>query len=296
MLPVLVATIALMLVAAATLVTLRGTAQARRGRKRLFDYELLAQGFPGAVLVFDRRLRHAAAFGGGVDTMAADPVTRTLHEVFAEDVCAVLEPAYRAAIDGRESLLEVPLGGRDWLISISPVGCGAGLLVATDVTDRKRRERRLAELATRDVLTGVWNRRRLAQELDWLNQTGGAGSLLVLDLDGFKRVNDSLGHASGDELLRRVATAVQGCIRRADLVVRLGGDEFAVLLPGATPAEAQNVAEKIRTAVAAVWPLGIRGSVSVGVSAVGPKAGDAFGRADRAMYADKRRQPQRLAS
>ena len=89
------------------------------------------------------------------------------------------------------------------------------------------------------------------------NGAEAAGSLLALDLDGFKRVNDMLGHAAGDELLRRVATAVQGCVRRADLVARIGGDEFAVFLAGATPAEARQVADKIRSAVAAVWPLGI---------------------------------------
>ena len=229
--------------------------------------------------------------------MGIDPLGASLHEVFPADACLVLEPTYRAAFDGVESQVEVPLGGRDWLMTVSPLGPAAGLLVGTDVTERKRRERRLTELASRDVLTGAWNARRLTQELDWLQRSGGAGSLLALDLDGFKRVNDTLGHAAGDELLRRVATAVQGCVRRADLVARIGGDEFAVFLAGATPAEAQRVADKIRSAVAAVWPLGVPGGVSVGISAAGQGAGDAVGRADRAMYADKRRPPpERLAS
>ena len=257
---------------------------------------LFGEGFPGAVLVFDRRLRHSSAFGRGLADMKVEPVGLRLHEVFPDDVCLVLEPTYRAVFDGLESQIELPFAGRDWLITVSPLGPTAGLLVATDVTERKRRERRLTELASRDVLTGAWNKRRLTQELDWLRRGGGEGSLLALDLDGFKRVNDTLGHAAGDELLRRVATAVQGCVRRADLVARTGGDEFAVFLAGATPAEAQQVADKIRSAVAAVWPLGIPGGVSVGISAAGQAAGDALGRADRAMYADKRRAPERLAS
>jgi diguanylate cyclase (GGDEF)-like protein len=258
--------------------------------------DLIAEGFPGAMLVFDRRLRHSQALGRGIAAMGVDPLGKTLHETFSEDVCAVFSPAYRAVFEGVETQLELPVGGRDWLITVSPLGREAGLFVATDVTDRKRHERRLTDLATRDALTGAWNARRLTQELDWLHRSGGAGSLLALDLDAFKHVNDTLGHAAGDELLRRVATAVQGCVRRADLVARIGGDEFAVFLPGATPAEAHVVAEKIRGAVAAVWPLGIPGGVSIGISAAGQGAGDALGRADRAMYADKRRAPERLAS
>ncbi len=228
--------------------------------------------------------------------MGVDPVGKTLHEAFPVDVCQVFSPAYRAALEGVESQLELPVGGRDWLITVSPLGTEAGLLVATDVTERKRRERRLNDLAARDELTGAWNARRLYEELDWLNRSGGAASLLMLDLDGFKRVNDTLGHVAGNELLRRVSTAVQSCVRRADLVARMGGDEFAVLLAGATPGEAEEVAEKIRGAVAAVWPLGTRGGVSIGISTAGHGAGDALGRADRAMYADKRRAPERLAS
>jgi diguanylate cyclase (GGDEF)-like protein len=268
----------------------------RRADRRTPDHELLARGFPGAMLVFDRRLRHSSALGRGVAAMGVDPVGKTLHEAFPGDVCKVFSPAYRAVFDGVESQLELPVGGRDWLITVSPLGRDTGLLVATDVTDRKRRERRLNDLAARDSLTGAWNARRLNEELDWLDRSGGSAALLVLDLDGFKRVNDTLGHFAGDELLRRVARAVQSCVRRADLVARMGGDEFAVLLAGATPEEAHEAAEKIRRAVAAVWPLGARGGVSIGVSAAGPGTGNALGRADRAMYADKQRAPERLAS
>jgi diguanylate cyclase (GGDEF)-like protein len=276
----------------AMLVTLRWRGADRHSE----EHDLLTEGFPGAMLVFDRRLRHSAALGRGVAAMGVDPVGKTLHEAFPDDVCRVFSPAYRAALDGDESQLELPVGGRDWLITVSPLGLEAGLLVATDVTDRKRRERRLNDLAARDVLTGAWNARRLNEELDWLNRSGGAAALLMLDLDGFKRVNDTLGHIAGDELLRRVATAAQSCVRRADLVARMGGDEFAVLLAGATPEEARDVAEKIRGAVAAVWPLGARGGVSIGISAAGRGTGDVLGRADRAMYADKQRAPERLAS
>ena len=128
--------------------------RARRPRRGTELQDLFAEGFPGAVLVFDRRLRHSSALGRGVEAMGIDPLGASLHEVFPADVCLVLEPTYRAVFDGVESQVEVPLGGRDWLITVSPLGRTAGLLVATDVTERKRRERRLTELASRDVLTG----------------------------------------------------------------------------------------------------------------------------------------------
>jgi diguanylate cyclase len=252
--------------------------------------------FPGAVLLFDRRLRHTHAYGRDLAAVSPDPVGRTLRETVPPDVSAVFEPAYRAALEGSETRFELPFADRDWLVTVSPLPGEAGIAVAMDVTDRKRRERRLTELASRDTLTGAWNRRRLEEELHWLVRSERSGALLVLDLDGFKQVNDRLGHDAGDELLRRVAHALSGCVRRADLVTRLGGDEFAVLLAGATAEEAERVAEKVRVAVAAVWPIGIRGGVSIGIAPAGVGAQDAMGRADRSMSAAKRAEPLRRAS
>lgn len=266
----------------------RAAAVARRRERRLLGYRRLAERLPGVVLVFDRRLRHVRAAGRGLELLGLGGGLargRTLGELFDEEARHILMPAYRAALDGEESQLELPLGDRDWVVTISPAGHDTGILVAADVTDRKRRERRLTELASRDSLTGAWNRRRLQEELDWLLARGGDGAVLLLDLDRFKLVNDTLGHHGGDELLRQVAIAVQGCVRRSDLVARVGGDEFAVLLPGATPVEAEQVAAKIEAAVSAVWPLGIAGGVSVGISSAA--SGDALAHADRAMYAAK---------
>ena len=202
--------------------------------------------------------------------------------------------AYRAVFDGVESQLELPVGGRDWLITVS-LGPDAGLLVATDVTDRKRRERRLNDLAARDALTGAWNARRLNEEVDWLNRTGGAAALLMLDLDGFKRVNDTLGHVAGDELLRtwqrrcRAASAVPTSWRE------WAGTSLRCCSPAQRP---RRLARWLRRSEGGRRRLasGCRGGVSIGVSAAGGGTGNALGRADRAMYADKQRAPERLAS
>jgi diguanylate cyclase (GGDEF)-like protein len=285
----------------------------RPASRRDLHSRLAAEAFPnGALLLFDRRLRHTFVAGRGLRAMGLSGRQiegRTVREAFGQETWTVLEPAYRAALEGRESSFELPHGERDHLHRVVPVRnragvVVAGMLVAQDITDRKAREHRLKQWASRDSLTGLWNRERLLEELSRFlgerrRSDDRGGVLLFVDLDGFKGVNDSLGHAAGDDLLRAVAQAIEGGVRHTDTVARLGGDEFAVLLPGTTTAQAARVAEKVRAAVAGVWPAGRSGGASVGVAAVPPGAGsaaDALAAADRAMYEVKRSRRIRRAS
>ncbi|MFZ9889990.1 MAG: GGDEF domain-containing protein, partial [Myxococcota bacterium] len=108
---------------------------------------------------------------------------------------------------------------------------------------------RLASLAYRDPLTGLRNRRcfseRLDEELRRMRRHGeGSLSLLLIDLNGFKRLNDTRGHAAGDAALIAVGRTLEAMVRTEDLVCRLGGDEFAVLLPGTDLAGAEDVEER----------------------------------------------------
>jgi len=306
---------ALVIVAAAALVAglLLGRLRARRpASRRDLGSRLAAEAFPNGILVlFDRRLRHTFAAGRGLRTIglaARELEGRTVREAFPSETWTVLEPAYRAALEGRESTFELPHGDRDHLHRVVPVRNRAGLvvagmLVAQDITERKAHEHRLKQWASRDGLTGLWNRERLLAELDRFlgerrRRDDRAGSLLFVDLDGFKAVNDSLGHAAGDDLLREVAQAVESRVRYTDAVARIGGDEFAVLLPGTSAAQAEQVAAKIVAAVDSVWPAGLRGGASVGVVELerGLSAADALARADRAMYEVKRGRRIRRAS
>jgi diguanylate cyclase (GGDEF)-like protein len=153
---------------------------------------------------------------------------------------------------------------------------------------------RLEREAAEDPLTGVANRRSLglvcADEVDRAKRHGNAVSLVMLDVDHFKRINDTYGHLYGDEILVRVAEALRGAARRHDTVARIGGEEFALLLPEADPAAAYEVAERARRLVSEILlPEGSL-SCSAGVSTVAGAGDedDLFVAADRALYEAKR--------
>ena len=126
-------------------------------------------------------------------------------------------------------------------------------LIIRDISDQKRREAELAYLAHHDALTGLFNRRRFQEELGnrlaQVRRYGGHGTLLLLDVDGFKSVNDTLGHQAGDVMLKTLASLFQEQLREVDIVARLGGDEFAVLLYAPDIQQAAAVAGRILHAV-----------------------------------------------
>lgn len=164
--------------------------------------------------------------------------------------------------------------------------------------ERQQMHDRLRHMAQHDTLTQLPNRAllldRLHTALARAQREGTLASLLFVDLDDFKQVNDSLGHAMGDLLLRQVAQRLQTCVRAADTVARLGGDEFVLLLEsGRTPDHAQAVARKILAVFEA--PFDLQGhrlpiQASVGVAVYpehGSSASELLNHADRSMYQSK---------
>jgi two-component system cell cycle response regulator len=197
------------------------------------------------------------------------------------------------------------LGANDYLVS--PVERNELLARCGTQIRRKRLQDRLNQnyqrslsLALTDDLTGLHNRRYLLAHLDELieraNRDGSRVALLLFDIDHFKKINDSHGHAAGDEVLRQIAARAIDSVRSADLVARLGGEEFVVVMPETELAMAAAVAERLRSAIASqpfvvgATAAAVSLTVSIGVTAAAP-GGDArelmLGRADAALYAAK---------
>jgi two-component system cell cycle response regulator len=171
--------------------------------------------------------------------------------------------------------------------------------VIRDVTERKRVEDELRRLATTDPLTGAANRRHFLEraqlELARVKRYGDSVSILMMDIDHFKRVNDSRGHAAGDLALQMLVGACHEMLRETDLLGRLGGEEFAVLLPETTDDDAFDVAERLRRGLEALAiphdPEPFHFTVSIGLTRC--EAADAgieqpIARADKGLYEAKK--------
>jgi diguanylate cyclase (GGDEF)-like protein len=177
---------------------------------------------------------------------------------------------------------------------------------AIDYLRRTREELSHQELAAQtDALTGLYNRRcldeQLPKALERARATESPVTLAMIDLDGFKRVNDTLGHPAGDAVLRRMARLLTVCTRKTDLPCRLGGDEFAVILPEVAEERAGAIAEALRAAVELEFvhekDQGAPVTCSVGLASAEPEetGADLLGRADGALYEAKRQGRNRVA-
>jgi diguanylate cyclase (GGDEF)-like protein len=168
-----------------------------------------------------------------------------------------------------------------------------------------RQREAVTRLARLDPLTEAYNRRTFIElaerELARCRRHGRSASLLMFDLDHFKRINDTLGHQAGDEVLCYVKDVVERCLRSGDLFARYGGEEFVVLMPETTPAGAVRLAERLRVAIAST-PMQGDLPVTASLGVAGAEHVDAsctldglLAEADRAMYAAKAAGRNRVA-
>ncbi|ABI56045.1 diguanylate cyclase with PAS/PAC sensor [Alkalilimnicola ehrlichii MLHE-1] len=199
------------------------------------------------------------------------------------------ETAFRRADGGETPLQQLIVAHRDETGRVERYST-----VAEDITERKRREQALRYRASHDGLTGLYNRRHtqraLERELRLAARTGHPVSVVLFDLDHFKRVNDTHGHNAGDQVLRQLAGLVTERVRDTDIVGRWGGEEFLLVLPGTDETGAGQLAEVLRAYVAeARFPIPDPVTISLGYAQAGADEGaDAlFKRVDQALYAAK---------
>ena len=223
---------------------------------------------------------------------------RTL-QCYSEESVKTLHMLRSRAIEERSGFsldaeITTMKGRRRWIRITATVECENGVPVRIfgmkqDITEEKILWDRTRYLAEFDSMTGLANRSQFQSRLSELGHADAIGALLLVDLDGFKKINDTFGHAVGDECLRQAALRLGRVCREADLVARIGGDEFAILLRshftlGAASDLARQIVEAMRRPVDSGQSLG----ASVGIGRPdGGSPSDLFTRADLALYAAK---------
>ncbi len=274
----------------------------------------LAEQLPGLIFQLHRspegHLHFPLLMGSGIQLLDLAP------EHLAEDAQPALEHIHEADYPGLMAAIErsarwgLPIilkfrfmlrGNRCRWISVraqpQPVETGVlwhGMML--DVSEQVAEEERLRALSDSDALTGLANRRkllkRLEEEISLSNRHATPLSLMMIDLDHFKTINDTWGHLCGDDVLRELADCCQSLLREEDLLARLGGEEFALLLPLTSKRNAAQLAERLRRAIAEhdFGALGVgRITVSIGVTEhrVGDARDNLMQRADASLYRAK---------
>lgn len=265
---------------------------------RFFD---LSASFLALVGADGRVLRSNPAFNRFVGaTDAAELVGRPIAEMLGSDTDEFAAVLAQVLDTGETAMPRIEVHPQDDARLLATVIVAAPdretvFVSSRDITDEQRLADELFEGATRDQLTKLANRNVFNDALDATLRAGFVAAIIVLDLDDFKRVNDSLGHDAGDELLQLIGQRLLQTLRPDDIVARFGGDEFVILLSGARAStDALEVAERVRLALAEPFlvknrPLNI--TTSVGVAVGRDQTHDAmklFREADVAAYSAKR--------
>lgn len=241
-----------------------------------------------------------------------DALTGILNAEAVNALFSLRQPSDLFAADAPQSVEHSFPNGRVFEIHRVPLAQGAtnlGLLwLVHEITDRKQRESNLERLATTDPLTGLPNRRsfmaRLNGELEAIRREGlPSGVVVMLDIDFFKKVNDTWGHATGDRVLKHLAKLLMGSLRLDDMAGRLGGEEFALLLPATDIEGGLTLAERLRETVALqevpTDTDSITFTISLGLSVLDAGVsgiGESLARADAAMYHSKRNGRNRVTA
>ena len=281
----------------------------QRSRETL---QTVTDAMPALVSFIDAQERFRflnAAYEKVFDRPAASMLGQTVREVLGENTYRIVRDALHRALKGETVVFEREHRGRDvysceeinYIPQFDALGQVTGVhSVILDITERKKQELRLRALSTTDHLTGLLNRagfeERLEAAIEQARLSETSGALLLLDLDGFKLVNDAYGHATGDALLRAFAQRLARTVRPYDGVARFGGDEFAVILERLSHADdAKTVAGNILAACNKPFRLSettVQVGTSIGIAGFDVRTlaqNVVFEAADEALYEAKSR-------
>jgi diguanylate cyclase (GGDEF)-like protein/PAS domain S-box-containing protein len=249
----------------------------------------------------DGRFRFVLAEGMMAEQLSFTTETvrdREIRELFPDETADLLERHVRSAHAGRHVQFEMNIWNRGFLVHLSPIVKDLEVKeivgTAIDISERHRAEAKMKYMAYHDTLTSLPNRVLFMDQIESLiarsRDRDEPFAVLFLDLDGFKNINDTLGHAAGDELLRLVGSRLIRFAGEQTTASRFGGDEFAILLPGASEREARESAKRVLELLGqpyVVNNLEIYVSPSVGISMFprdGDKSDTLIKHADAAMY------------
>ena len=277
-------------------------------RIRELELQRLVEAMPALICQFDAELRCVLAnphfarfFGLTVDELPGRPLETIFGSVAFEDQQAHLQRALAGESLRSQARFSLAEGQSEHVFEVALVPrrlegrSDGGYALLHDVTERERSAERLRQLVSQDALTGIGNRTHLMDRLGLALKRSARRpqcfALMMLDLDGFKQINDSHGHERGDQLLQRVARTLADTLRADDTVARLGGDEFVLLVETLHGLEdAALIAAKVVERIAALSSPEAPISASLGV-ALHPQQGnvaeDLIRRADAALYRAK---------
>ncbi|CAM5484626.1 hypothetical protein MAUB1S_08127 [Mycolicibacterium aubagnense] len=282
---------------------------------------------PDPAFILTRSGRYAAIFGGkdlrhyhDGSGLAGRSMFDVLKEEKARWFAAEIEKALES---GALHIVEYQLSGSDvagagdgpshsiWFegrvqaLNFQVEGEDAVVWIASNITEKNEVQQKLRQLSETDALTGLYNRRKLIETLDdrlaVFERERDQTSVLVFDLDNFKRLNDEMGHHAGDAALVEIARLCRQVLRKDDVIARFGGDEFVVVMPGTHRGDALEIAEQLRAHVPATLRETLRyeSTISGGVSEFGAPdrfSSDILTRADAGLYQSKRAGRNRVSA
>lgn len=238
------------------------------------------------------------AFADGVQRKQTEIIGRKIWDVFPKDeadkrfavVKWVFENADTKVIEVRVPRMD---GDRYYITTVKPILNEQGkvitvICISKEITERKRMEQELQHLSTHDILTGLYNRNFFETELTRLqNSRLFPVSIVVIDMDNLKKVNDQSGHSAGDELIKTVGQFLRQTFRVEDIVARIGGDEFAILLPETSESSAEEVLSRLRADLKNHSDARLNVSIGVATADASTSLTDVMRIADDRMYQEK---------